>query len=464
MYLKNENEEFYCLKDIYGRVEAVADFSEAKDSIELLKKTRDYIKEHQFDQMTLEVSAVDLRYLSNINEPVKILDRIRCISYPHGMNTLFTVTELSIELDKPDSAKYTLEKTLLNTSGTSSLSETMSSVSSEIESPHSTILKNAQANADKMLRENTNGYVSLITNNQNGQHSEALVVSSGKDYTRSEHFWIWNVNGLGHYTEYANQDAPQGDADDKTDTFWNNGKPYKLNLGITMDGAIVANRITVGHMSADRVRTGVLMSQDGNVVWNLNKGGSMVIKKGSIDLGNSSFSVNDNGELRAVKGYIGGFVIEADNLHNDCITLDKSGLVLVNEKTNVGKIGTTQWENEPSKKILSMSLEPDGAAIVWGYREKPTDEKYTAQFIYAAKDYAQYEAGNFYMHGNLDLRGRELKNFVIDPVNSKNNISGSITLDDPILLVKPGFITADGTVDYTKTISVKIQNGFVVNR
>ena len=116
VYLKNENEEFYCLKDIYGRVEAVADFSEAKDSIELLKKTRDYIKEHQFDQMTLEVSAVDLRYLSNINEPVKILDRIRCISYPHGMNTLFTVTELSIELDKPDSAKYTLEKTLLNTS------------------------------------------------------------------------------------------------------------------------------------------------------------------------------------------------------------------------------------------------------------------------------------------------------------------------------------------------------------
>ena len=77
VYLKNENEEFYCLKDIYGRVEAVADFSEAKDSIELLKKTRDYIKEHQFDQMTLEVSAVDLRYLSNINEPVKILDRIR---------------------------------------------------------------------------------------------------------------------------------------------------------------------------------------------------------------------------------------------------------------------------------------------------------------------------------------------------------------------------------------------------
>ena len=62
------------------------------------------------------------------------------------------------------------------------------------------------------------------------------------------------------------------------------------------------------------------------------------------------------------------------------------------------------------KKTFIYELEPEGAAIVWGYKEKYTDENYTAQFIYAAKDYGQYEAGNFYMHGNLDLRGRELKN------------------------------------------------------
>lgn len=138
----------------------------------------------------------------------------------------------------------------------------------------------------------------------------------------------------------------------------------------------------------------------------------------------------------------------------------------VNEKTNVGKIGTTQWENEPSKKILSMSLEPDGAAIVWGYKEKYTDENYTAQFIYAAKDYGQYKAGNFYMHGNLDLRGRELKNFVIDPsVEGRKIVSNSFdSAEETILLLKPGFITAEGKMDYTKTVSVKIQNGFVVNR
>lgn len=125
-------------------------------------------------------------------------------------------------------------------------------------------------------------------------------------------------------------------------------------------------------------------------------------------------------------------------------------------------------KNEPSKKILSMSLEPDGAAIVWGYKEKYTDENYTAQFIYAAKDYGRYKAGNFYMHGNLDLRGRELKNFVINPstADKENNniVVNSYTSDGNVLLVKPGFITSEGTIDYTKTVSVKIQNGFVINR
>ena len=148
------------------------------------------------------------------------------------------------------------------------------------------------------------------------------------------------------------------------------------------------------------------------------------------------------------------------------MTLDKTGLILVNEQTNVGKIGTTQWAEDKSKKLLSMSLEPEGAAIVWGYKEKYTDENYTAQFIYAAKDYGQYEAGNFYMHGNLDLRGRKLKNFVIDPsVKGRKIVSNSFdSAEETILLLKPGFITAEGKMDYTKTVSVKIQNGFVVNR
>ena len=52
--------------------------------------------------------------------------------------------------------------------------------------------------------------------------------------------WRWNLNGLGHsHSGYA------GPFDD---------------VAITMDGAISANYITTGHMSANRIRAGVLQS------------------------------------------------------------------------------------------------------------------------------------------------------------------------------------------------------------
>lgn len=488
VYLKNEQDEFCSLKDTYGHIEKVGDFSEAQNFIELLKATRDYIKEHRFDEMTLEVSAVDMRYMSDKYEPIKLLDRVRCISHPHAMNTLFTVTELSIEIDKADGAQYTLQKSLESLAMQTSLSSEVSSVTSELESPHSNVLKRAQSNADKLLRESVNGYVSLITDTANGRHSEALVISSGRDYRRSEHFWIFNVNGLGHYTEYAGADTPTPDSDDKL-SVWDDAKEYVLNLGITMDGAIVANRITVGHMSADRVRTGVLISQDGNVIWNLNKddcdvtysytdtdgneqfktiscpGGSMSIKKGSIALGNGAFSVDNNGYLHAVNGFIGGFHITANDIHNDSMTLDESGLILTNENVNVGRIGTTFWTENPNEKVLVMDLEHDASAIGWGVRQTSSASSYSTVFLYANKNHQSYRRGNFYMHGNLNIQGFALQNCNINDCNiNPNECSVEGGISGNCILLTENAINSDGTINKAYAKKVKVQNGFIVSR
>ncbi|MGN0106904.1 MAG: hypothetical protein ACI4A5_04305, partial [Hominilimicola sp.] len=477
VYLKNESGEFYCLREVYGHIEQVIDFSDAEDSVELLKKIREYLKENRFDKMKLEVSAVDLHYLSDCAEPLKILDRMRCISYPHGMNTLFTVTELSIELDKPDSAQYTLEKTLnYSSTQSSSLSGAISAVSSEIESSQSTILLRAKSNADKILREKTNGYVTLVTDTDGGRHSEALVISSGKDYKKSEHFWIWNVNGLGHYTETGDDTAFEADEDDEISKWLDK---YVLNVGITMDGAIVANRITVGHMSADRVRTGVLMSQDGNVVWNLNAtdtyvvemdktypGGSMTIKKGSIALGESfgnwdgAFCVDDSGDLHAEKGNIGGFVIESDNIHNDGMRLDSEGLHMYRDvKTDMGFLGISYWEEQPSYKALAMNMENEGSAIWWAYRQNRSDETFTVKLLYAADEFDAYKADTLYVHCALDLRGCTARNFNIDSSNggAERGLSGYC------LLLTGDAINDDGTINESKLQEVYVQNGFIVS-
>jgi len=157
-------------------------------------------------------------------------------------------------------------------------------------------------------------------------------------------------------------------------------------------------------MSADRVRTGVLMSQDGNVVWNLNEddtyveelkktypGGSLTIKKGSIDLGTvtdnagvtrPAFSVDNNGTVYAERGKIGGFDITATDIHNDAMMLDHEGLHMYKDaRTDIGFLGISYWQTQKSVKALAMNLEEDGRAIWWGYADgKAADgAKYTVK-------------------------------------------------------------------------------------
>ena len=495
VYLLNEKGKLYCLRDIYGHSEQVVDFSDAANSVELIKNVRDYIKEQQFDKMVLEISAVDLRYLSEYAEPVKILDRMRCISYPHGMNTLFTVTELSIELDKPESVKYTLQKTVSFTpKQTSLLSGAISSVAAELKSPQSSVLLQARSDADKILREKTNGYVTYVTDTEGGRHSEALVVSSGKDYKNSDHFWIWNSNGLGHYTKYVDNEGHEienpniPEKDDITGKWLDK---YGLNVGITMDGQIVANRITVGHMSADRVRTGMIISQDGNVVWNLNDkkttgeytdsegnthivecpGGSLRIKKGEINLGSGAFTADNNGNIHAEKGTIGGFTIEADNIHNDAMRLSGKGLIFRMKSgdsdvpVELGGMGHGEWVDVRNEKVMMTWIEPKTSAIVWGHRQSELDEKnYQTVLVYAAHDVLTFKEKTFYILRDLDMDGHQLVNFKIKPKSLQNvgMVEGGITKTGVILLTSD-MINSDGTIDTSYLPLNNIYNGFVTN-
>lgn len=504
VYLKDANGEFYSLKDAYGHVEQVIEFSEAEDAVELLKKTKEYIEENRFDGMTLEVSAVDMHYLSDSTEPVKMLDRMRCISYPHGMNTLFTVTGLTVQLDKPDSAKYTLEKTMRTGARQSAISDTMSNVEAEVESAHSTILTRAKQNADKILREKTNGYVNLVTDTTGGRHSQALVVSSSKDWEHSEHFWVWNVNGLGHYTEYGDESLRPDKADDEPNRSQFDG--YALDIGITMDGSIVANRITVGHMSADRVRTGVLMSEKDpvsgqyNVIWSLNAhgdysldennqiiytpgtgylehieetgeyitAGSLNIRKGSINLGTNKFSVDNSGTVYAEKGVIGGFILEPYGIHNDKMLLNGTGVHYYVQKsssmrTEVGYVGSSYWNEHSDSRLISMNLDAGSAAISWGYADGSSSADYTVKLMYVANGGfnngkgTTYQDDTLYVACDMNLMNYTIHNAKIDPstVGVVGGKSGTIWV------MTPGAINDDGTVDRSKCQEVTLKKGFI---
>lgn len=242
----------------FGWIELVVDFEDITEPEELLQKAKEYLEDEQFDDVVIDVSAVDLRYLSKDTLPINLLDNVRCISRPHGMDRIFPVTELSIQLDNPANSTYTLGDTSKESTLTASTRATNAEILERIKSipNEKTILNKARDNATSIINMATQGYVTIIKN-QNG--SEYLAVSSENAnnayYPSSDTWkpgtklWKWSVNGLGYSKD--------------------GGRTF--GTAITMDGAIVANYVTTGTMSADRIRTGILESSEEYDAWSSTK-------------------------------------------------------------------------------------------------------------------------------------------------------------------------------------------------
>lgn len=272
----------------YGWIEKTVSWDNVTDPGTLLEKAKEYLSELQFDNMVLELSALDMHYLQVDVEAVKLLDEIRVISLPHGLDRIFPVTELEIPLDSPEKTQFKLGDTE-KTSLTSVNNQTNSSILEKIEAlpkAHN-ILKEAKENATTIMKMATTGFIT-ITQDEYG--SETLYISNIRDYTKATKLWKWNMNGLG----YSND----------------GGETY--GLAITMDGSIVADYITAGVLNGNVLRAGVIKDYGGNVEFDLDNG-KLTMKKGSIQLGaydasskHYKFEVDENGNVYAGSGTFAG--------------------------------------------------------------------------------------------------------------------------------------------------------------
>lgn len=224
-----------------------------------------------------------------------MLDDIRVLSRPHGLDRLFMVKKLEIPLDSPESTEFTLGDTIAIslTDVTNQATEELKKTIDSLPKAHA-ILDEAKDNATEIMKMATTGFIT-ITQDQYG--SDTLYISSERDYTKSERLWKWNMNGLGYSNDYG-------------ETF---------GLAITMDGSIVADYITTGTLNADVIRAGVLKDVGDNFRLDLDTG-ELTIRKGSIDLGDGNFVVTDDGVVNAQLlyahgGEIAGFTLKPEYMH-----------------------------------------------------------------------------------------------------------------------------------------------------
>lgn len=288
----------------FGHIRVTKEWPDVNSPEILREKATEWIKQTQFADLILNVSAFD-RNLIDINiDSFDLGDIVSVWAVPFGMESVtFPVQKKTIYMN--DITKnYIVLGNKFQKSYTSQASTAVEKIKEEIPEI-SPLLQMAKDNAVTLLTDPTKGYVSYIFD-KDGNRTE-IWISDNKDSTKATRKWVWNSSGLGYL-------------------YLENGV-WKSDVAITMDGAIVADIITTGTMLADRIRGGTLevggtkFAKDGIISVKNNKDSIIVtldvngltMNSGSINL-NNKFSVNSNGYMTSTSGKIGGFEIETDNL------------------------------------------------------------------------------------------------------------------------------------------------------
>lgn len=419
----------------YGWIEKVINWDDVSTASALLTKAKAYLEDIQFDDMDIELSALDLHYLNVDYEAVKLLDEIRVISKPHGMDRYFPVTKLEIPLDQPENTQFTLGDTV-KTTLTSANNKTNSEILKKIETlpKASTILEEAKENATSIMNMATNGYIT-ITQDSNGTNT--LYVSNNRDYTKATKLWKWNLNGLGYSKD--------------------GGKTY--GLAITMNGAIVADYITTGTLNADLIKTGKLQDTNSNVVFDLSTG-TLIMKKGSINIGSGKFTVSTSGYLTCTYGKIGGFTIGTSSIYNDILSLQSNGLKLNRDSVTIGTLGTNNMYGHDDQRGLVMDLEYEGHYLTWAAKRSSDATTYTMKLTYINQTTSGFSnTDRLYLGCNLDGNYFRAFNLYIDP--DTGGAYGGITKS--MTFVQVISMNSDGSVgSWSNGCTMNFKHGLLV--
>lgn len=218
----------------HGWIEKLITWDDVDDPETLLKMAEDWLRNTQFDGLELEIKACDMRLYGAQVEMIDLLDDIRVVSRPHGLNRMFPVTRLEIPLDSPDDTLFTLSskptQNLYSDGGTvdSSLSGQLAMVPTI-----SDTLSAARKSMSEAIRNNDQGVISFVKDS-NGNNREMRIAKDEQWDAPDAKGWIINYTGM---------------------AFFGDGFDQEATIGIIgPDGGIVANSITTGFLKADRIR------------------------------------------------------------------------------------------------------------------------------------------------------------------------------------------------------------------
>lgn len=221
---------------------------------------------------------------------VHLCDTVTVIYEKLGVNAKKKVfrTKWNVLLDRYDEIELGDAQTTL----ADVITQITEQITSEL--PTTSMMAQAISNATNRITGNKGGYV-ILHSNQDGIPYEFLVMDS-PDINTAVNVWRWNLGGLGFSSNGYNGDYSK--------------------LALTMDGQINADLITVGTLSANRIKGGVLQlggEDNGNGVMELRTADGTLV--GRMDnLGLRMYGANGYVSMNYEEGFA-GFDLNGNKLY-----------------------------------------------------------------------------------------------------------------------------------------------------
>ena len=270
--------------DRYGRICKVVIWDDVTVPSILKSKAQEYLNNVQFEDVQVTCTAIDMGVFSPDVDDFRLLDTIRIISEPHGMNKLFMLNKVKYNLNEPEKDTFTFSKTEKYSlaAKNNSANRTIQKQLDEIPTRNS-ILEEAQEQASALIAGADGGYV-VIEPDNNGHPSRILIMDS-PDKTQAVNVIQINKNGIG---------------------FSNNGINGTYRNAWTISGNLVADFITSGKITGIELNNGngtFRVKSNGDVTASAITASGLVVNNN-----NGVFQLSANGDLKATSAQLTGKV------------------------------------------------------------------------------------------------------------------------------------------------------------
>lgn len=192
-----------------------------------------YLNRYSQPSLKIKAKAIDLGNIEDISR-MHLGDSVRIIAEPFAIDQWDYITNQ--ELDLLNIANNQIE--LSDAIRVSTLTSQVASQGEEIKDTRTpaSVLDEAKRNAWSIIEGENGGIVTFDVNGN--EQIVGIHIANNLDLDQATKAWGWNVNGL----VYLHRTYPSDE--------------WQVGIAMTMNGEIVADYITTGEMSADRINGG----------------------------------------------------------------------------------------------------------------------------------------------------------------------------------------------------------------